>query len=131
MEIHARPNVAPVSQQPAQINSAPTEAARQELPKPGSIMPSIEAKAAPKIPEHKAQDLARAVEELQEFVECLGRNLNFRVDDSINRSIITVRDAQTDTVIRQIPSEEIISIARQISESLREIRAGLLMDSQA
>jgi len=127
MEIQPKQNAMPMAAPALDSNIAKG----QDVPKPGSVMPPVELKAAPKVPEFKKQDLVQAMKELQEFVDALGRDLNFRVDESINRSIITVRDATTKQVVRQIPAEEIVSIARQITDSLREIRAGLLMNDEA
>jgi flagellar protein FlaG len=133
MEINSQPNVAPAQLQNSQLKPAggPSAASRQELPSAGAVMPPIEAKAPPKVPEFKPKDLAKAVEDLQKFVERLGRDLNFRLDEQIDKTIITVMDANTQQIVRQIPSEEIISVARQINESLQELRAGLLMDDRA
>ena len=89
---------------------------------------SVAIKAAPKVPEFEKMDLDKAISELQEFVDSLGRSLSFRRDDSIDRSIITVRDTQTNQVVRQIPSEEIVAISRQIKQDMADMRAGLLMD---
>ena len=127
MEIQPKQNAMPMAAPALESNIAKG----QDVPKPGSVMPHVELKASPKVPEFKKQDLVQAMKELQEFVDALGRDLNFRVDESINRSIITVRDATTKQVVRQIPAEEIVSIARQITDSLREIRAGLLMNDEA
>jgi len=127
MEIQPKQNAMPMAAPALESNIAKG----QDVPKPGSVMPPVELKASPKVPEFKKQDLVQAMKELQEFVDALGRDLNFRVDESINRSIITVRDATTKQVVRQIPAEEIVSIARQITDSLREIRAGLLMNDEA
>ena len=132
MEINSQTNTALSQAQVAQTKpaSSPEGAARQNLPSPGSVMPPIEAKAAPKVPEFKPKDLAKAVEGLQKYVDRLGRDLNFRVDDQIDKAIITVLDVTTNKVVRQIPSEEIVSVARQINASLQELRAGLLMDDR-
>lgn len=133
MEINSQPNVAPGQAQSLsnKLAGASQSVARQDLPSPGSVMPAVEAKAAPKVPEFKAKDLAKAVEDLQAFVDRLGRDLNFRMDEKIDKTIITVMDANTSQIVRQIPSEEIVSIARQINDSLQELRAGLLMDDRA
>ena len=69
-------------------------------------LPPIEAKAAPKVAEFEPKDIDKAVEDLQNYVEALGRDLSFRRDESINKSIITVRDANTNQLVRQIPAEE-------------------------
>ena len=85
------------------------------------------AKAAPELPEFRKTDVAAAVGELQEYVAKLGRDLSFRMDESIDRSIITVLDSNTNQVVTQIPSEEVVAIARQVKEDLAELRAGLLL----
>lgn len=88
-------------------------------------------KAAPEVPEFEKLDLDQAMSQLQDFVKELGRSLSFARDDSIDRSVITVRDTQTNQVVRQIPSEEVVAIARQIREDMSEMRAGLLLDKIA
>ena len=133
MEINTQPNVAPSQSSMSKGQSLPASGnlKGQDLPQAGAVMPTLDAKAAPKVPEYKMKDLAKAVEDLQKFVDKLGRDLNFRRDDHIDKTIITVRDANTNQVVRQIPSEEVVSIARQISDSWQELRAGLLMDDRA
>jgi len=133
MEISAQANVTPQqSLEPAiKAGSAPASSRRQDLPSPGSVMPPVEAKAPPKVEEFEPKDLAKAIEDLQSFVDNLGRDLNFTMDDQLNRSIITVRDANTSQVVRQIPGEELVAIARQINDSIAEIRKGLLMKGSA
>ena len=76
------------------------------------------------------KDLDKAISDLQDFVDKLGRDLNFRRDSQLDKTVITVRDGNTNQVIRQIPSEEIINSARQINETLQELRSGLLMKDQ-
>jgi flagellar protein FlaG len=91
-------------------------------------MPSVAIKAAPPVPEFKKLDVDKAIAELQDFVDGLGRSLSFRRDESIDKNVITVRDTQTNQVVRQIPSEEVVAISRQIRDEMMEMRAGLLMD---
>ena len=90
-------------------------------------LPKIEAKAAPEKPEFKASDIDKAVADLQAYVDGLARDLSFRRDESIDRSIITVRDANTNQLVRQIPAEEVVEIARQIKQDLDAKRAGMLL----
>ena len=118
-------------QQVAQASSQQTK--RQSAPEMGQKLPTVEVKvkAAPKVPEFEAKDLSKALDDLRSYVEGLGRDLSFRQDESIDRSVITVRDERTQKVVRQIPNEEVIAIARQIRENLEEVRAGLLLDDQA
>ncbi|MCL7743478.1 flagellar protein FlaG [Guyparkeria hydrothermalis] len=52
--------------------------------------------------------------ELEELVQSRQRDLSFSVDDDTGRTVVKVINARTDEVVRQIPSEEILSIARRI-----------------
>jgi flagellar protein FlaG len=111
-----------------QAQSQPATPAGKALPSEGKEMPSVAIRAAPPLPEFEPKDLDKAIAELQDFVDSLGRSLSFRRDESIEKSVITVRDTQTNQVVRQIPSEEVVAISRQIREEMMEMRAGFLMD---
>lgn len=113
-------------QAPADAATAP----RQALPAEGKSVQTVEIKAPPKVEKFEPMDLDKAVQELQEFVDKLGRDLSFRRDESIDRSIITVRDTNTNQLVRQIPAEEVVAIARQIREDLTEAQAGMLLKGQ-
>lgn len=94
-------------------------------------LPVVETKAAPKVKEFEPSDIDKAVQDLRNYVEGLDRSLSFRRDESIDRSIITVRDANTNQLVRQIPAEEVVEIARQIREELDAKRAGMLLRGEA
>jgi flagellar protein FlaG len=64
-----------------------------------------------------AQDLERALRKLSESMPATQRNLSFRVDKGSGRTVISVVDAITNKVIRQIPSEEVLEVARAIEGS--------------
>lgn len=118
-------------QQPlAPTKSAPVKGG-QELPEIGKELPPEAVKAAPKVPEFELKDLDKAVEDLQEFIEGLGRNLSFTRDESLGKNIITVLDTQTNQIVRQIPGEEVLAISRQIKEDVDELRAGILLKGGA
>ncbi len=55
------------------------------------------------------------LEELQSYADQLNRNLEFSVDDSSGRTVVTVRESSTDEVIRQIPSEEVLRFAKNFN----------------
>jgi flagellar protein FlaG len=74
----------------------------------------------------KPEQIQDAVDQIQEFTQTLTQNLNFSIDEGTGKTVIKVMDAQTQEVIRQIPSEEAINIAR----ALGEIK-GLLFSDQA
>ena len=111
-----------------QGSQPPATVAGKVSPEVSTEEPSSSLKAAPSVPEFEKIDLDKAIAELQDFVDGLGRSLSFRQDDSIDRSVITVLDTQTKKVVRQIPSEEVVAIARQIREDMAEARSGLLLN---
>ncbi len=116
------------TKQNMQVATQAAKPAGKAAPQDGKEVLSVSIKAAPKVPEFEKINLDQAIKELQDFVDGLGRSLSFRLDDSIDRSVITVRDTQTNQVVRQIPSEEVVAISRQIRDEMAEMRAGLFMD---
>lgn len=65
--------------------------------------------------------LARAVAEVQEYADLVsGRALSFAIDNQLNRSVITVVDSETESLVRQIPSEEILEAARLLKQQQAE-----------
>jgi len=73
----------------------------------------------------------RVVHQLETQSQSLRRDLQFNVDDSTGRVIVTVRDSQTNEVIRQIPSEEILALSRHLADALEDDVAGFLFESKA
>jgi flagellar protein FlaG len=72
------------------------------------------------IQEVKKEEEQKAVEEvaskLQEFVNLIDKKLQFSVDDKSGRHVVTVTDKLSGDVIRQIPSEEVLRLAQNLSE---------------
>ena len=60
----------------------------------------------------------RVVSELEAYVQNAQRNLDFQVDDKTGRVVVKVIDATDDSVIRQIPSEEMLAVAQRIQDYL-------------
>lgn len=57
-----------------------------------------------------------AVEQIQQTMEKLAQNLQFSIDKDTGITVIKVLDSQTQEVIRQIPTEEAVSIARTLDK---------------
>lgn len=80
-------------------------------------------------------DIEKQVQNLQEFGQLQGWTVNFSVEKELGQMVIKVMDADTKSVIRQIPSEELIAINKRI-QALRQgeaganPRIGLLFDSE-
>ena len=63
---------------------------------------------------------------MNESSDLLRRNLQFSVDGDSGRMVIKVVDSQTEEVIRQIPKEEVLEIARSLEKT-----EGLLFRAKA
>ena len=61
--------------------------------------------------------LQKTVVQLNEYVQQISRELKFSIDESSGRTVIKVIDAETSQIIRQIPSEEILEVARHLGDS--------------
>ncbi len=63
-------------------------------------------------------DLSKAVEQIQNYLRESGKNLSVAFDDSADRYVTKVVNADTGEVVRSIPSEEVLELARAINEKL-------------
>ncbi len=95
----------------------------QLLTPSGNVLPP-QAKPAPQSAIQRAEDIEAAVEQLADFAQSLKRALSFSVDDVTGQTILTVTDSESDTVVRQIPSEELVQLARKLQE-LQEMQEKL------
>ncbi len=73
----------------------------------------------------------RVVHQLETQSQSLRRDLLFSVDDSTGRVIVTVRDSETNEVIRQIPSEELLALSQHLSDASEDDVSGFLFESKA
>lgn len=62
-------------------------------------------------------ELHSAVKEIQDFVQSLQRNLEFSVDDSTGSWVVKVVARDSGEVIRQIPSETALELARSLQDA--------------
>ena len=69
------------------------------------------AKAKPNL-----EEVTEITERLNENFQRIQRGLNFSVDDTLGDIVIKVIDQDTKEIIRQIPSEEMLSISKNIEE---------------
>lgn len=114
---------APVPAAQQQVSLSGTDLSREERPveEAGSTKAAQgEQQAA------SAEEVAGAVSVIREFVQSVKRNLDFRLDDSSGRVVVSVTDSESGDVVRQIPSEDALKLA----ESLEEVRS-LLFRAEA
>jgi flagellar protein FlaG len=60
--------------------------------------------------------LKRAMDELSQHAQNINRDLIFTIDKELDKTVITVTDPLTEEVIRQIPSEEVLELARHVMD---------------
>ncbi|WP_409420500.1 flagellar protein FlaG [Pseudaeromonas sp. ZJS20] len=100
-----------------------------------TALPKVEPKDDAKSPADMMQDIIEQAQELQEMSQIKGWAVNFRIDNDLDKTVITVVDSETQQTIRQIPSEELLNISRRVQsmqhgESGNQGLSGLLLDSQ-
>ncbi len=92
-------NQAKVNQEASRQNNKDTGAANQDAVK---------------------ERLEDSVSQLKNLVQSVQRDLQFSIDDFSGRTVITVLDSKTEEIIRQIPSEEVLALAKNI-ESMKGV----------
>lgn len=108
--------------------------ARQVVSDGGKTMPV--GRAAPEASSNfSPAELTTAVREFSYHMEMVATSLSISVDEQLGSTIIRVTDRETDEVIRQIPPERIVNLARFMREStgeggfeLAETMKGLLLE---
>jgi flagellar protein FlaG len=63
-------------------------------------------------------DLSKAIEQIQGYLKDSGKNLLVTFDNAIDRYVTKVVNSDTGEVVRTIPSEEVLEVARAINEKL-------------
>lgn len=62
------------------------------------------------------EQVEEAVSRIREFVQPVNNNIKFLIDDEVEGTLVKVIDANSEEVIRQIPSEEAIRIAKSLDQ---------------
>lgn len=70
--------------------------------------------------QERAEALQETVTELNDYMQNFNRTLQFTVDEASGDTVVKVIDSETDEVVRQIPSQELID-ARYAAEKYRGI----------
>ena len=96
---------------------------REPLP---ALLPSPSVAGDAKAAAPKEKDVKEAVKDIQDFVSTVTTDLRFTVDKETGRTVVTVVDSETQQVVRQIPTEDIMKIARNIDRM-----QGLLFSGRA
>jgi flagellar protein FlaG len=86
-----------------------TEPATQEAAAP----PAKEQQIVP--PTQKVQETAKAVAaQIESYLRSVGRQVELSIDSETGETVISVRDANTGDLIRQIPSAEALRLSQSL-----------------
>lgn len=73
--------------------------------------------------------LRNVIQEANQYFQSINRNLEFSVDEDVNRTVVRVVDTDTGELIRQIPSEEMLQLARHMRE-MEKATEGMFFNAQ-
>lgn len=101
---------------------------RQQVAEVGKTVPTQQPVL---LTDDKKKELNNAVKNLSGYVQNITRELNFSIDHDLGRTVVTVVDEASGDVIRQIPSEEMLELSKQLAESKDRTTKGLLFTGDA
>lgn len=125
MELPLTPLAGSVSARPATT----TEVVPRAQPAPQNSPVAVAQPSAAPVdhsPQPTQQELRQAVNELQRKAQAFAPDLTFSVDRDTGRTVVKVTDARTQEVIRQIPADEVLKLAKELDRM-----QGLLFHKQA
>jgi flagellar protein FlaG len=112
---------APAMPAPIVLPAAP----QGPTPQPAAV---VSAATPLRVAERQLQldQVQKAMEAVKRSIETKTPNaFRFSIDEATGKTIVTITDAKTGETIRQIPSEEILEIARSL-ERMQSLRSMLL-----
>lgn len=113
------PNATAVPPAPPRITT-PDSASNPRLSTGSDKAPALQAQDASRTNRPDADintdNLLEAVRQVEKFVALANSEIKFSIDEDTGMSIVRVIDKSTDQVIRQIPSEEVVAIARTLDK---------------
>ena len=112
------------AEQPARSIAPRADTASLTPNAPPTQVASAASATAPSI-----KQVQEAVQKTQEFLQNKANNLVFSLDKDCGEMVVKVIDANTDEVIRQIPSREMLELAHSLEEF--QNTHGVLLKSKA
>lgn len=84
--------------------------------KPSKASDASDAKSSPDPQHPEEKKLQNAIKQINDALLENSRTLQFSVDKDTGRTIVQIRDNATNEVIRQIPSEETLKLAKNLDK---------------
>ncbi|HXE37959.1 MAG TPA: flagellar protein FlaG [Azonexus sp.] len=113
----------PVAAEPSGMEVRQAKAAQNGSPAP---VQTEQAVTQTEKTEASRKELEDAVKAANDFLKPINNSIQFNLDDDTGKTIVKVIDLATKDVIRQFPSEEMLSIAKAIDKM-----KGLLLQQKA
>jgi flagellar protein FlaG len=79
------------------------------------IQPALDADPSAR-PQSGVEALRKAVEKIQEFIRKAASDIEFSIDEDSGRTVVKVIDRETEEIIRQIPSQEMLDLAQALDK---------------
>ncbi|MCK6394353.1 flagellar protein FlaG [Zoogloea sp.] len=106
---------APPVQSPGQNLGTGTVRTVEATPEASRIQEANASKSTPGTPPTSEQ-LNQAVKQIQDVIKQTANSLQFSIDEDIGVTVVKVIDTESKKVIRQIPSEEVMDIAKALDK---------------
>ena len=100
------PEVVPANMSGGNIKTVPADKAAAPAP----VAAPVKQGAAPQT------DTKQVTDELNKIIEKMGVELSFSVDKELNMVVVTVSKSDSNEVIRQIPSKDMVDLAKRLKE---------------
>lgn len=71
------------------------------------------------------EKMNQVIEEMNHSFQSMQRKISFSVDEQLGDKVIVVKDTETDEVVRQIPSEELVVLRKKMDDVY-----GILFDTK-
>ncbi|OGQ57703.1 MAG: hypothetical protein A3J24_04700 [Deltaproteobacteria bacterium RIFCSPLOWO2_02_FULL_53_8] len=103
----------------------------QEPSRPAKVADTVPSKIEERPDNASGKDLDTAVKEVREHLMQSGSKLEIQYDKASGRNVFKIVDSGTGGVVLQIPSEEILAMARKLRETANaQDPSGVLVDKE-
>ena len=66
----------------------------------------------------EVRKIESVTQQIDSYLRSMNRSLQFQLDEGTGQMVVTLRDAETGEVIRQVPGEDALRIAQRIEQGL-------------
>ncbi len=106
----------PVAARHAQLNNSPNARPAHNAARAAEESSASETNPDNLRPEERVAELGKAVEQMNQFVQSTASDIVFTVDKDSGTLVVKVVDRASKELIRQIPSEEALHIAKVLDK---------------